>query len=248
MIPVRSCLAALFAFWVLALNAPAQQIQIGKDNRTIAITATDSARAEADTALVHIGFTQYSPTAEEAYSAASKTSSAIIDALVHAGVPQSAIESEAQTISEVEPFQVQSLSPEERQRRKFSVSQSWTVKTAARDAAGTLNLAVNAGANKSGNIDWRVANEDTLQAEAAAKALRRARQVAQQMAQGLGVTLGELIYASNEVPSPAVPLMRNLAQGTAGGILGEVGTVAPLSIHAQQVSKFATVYAVFALQ
>jgi uncharacterized protein YggE len=264
MIPVRRSLTALFAFWVLANNAPAQQIQIGKDNRTVAITATDSARAEADTALVHIGFTQYAPAAPEAYAAASKTSSAIIDALKHAGVPESAIESESQTISEVEPFQLQNLPPEERQRRRFSASQSWTVKTPASKAASTLNVAVNAGANKSGTIDWTVANEDSLQAEAAAKALRRARLVALrrarlvalhrarlvalQMAQGLGVTLGELIYASNEVPSPAIPMMRGLAQGSAGGILGQAAMVPPLSIYPQQVSRTATVYAVFALQ
>src|SRR6202044_453030 len=97
-------------------------------------------------------------------------------------------------------------------QRKFQVTQSWTVRTNADDAAKTLDLAVKAGANQSGQIDWSMKDENAAQAEAASKALQRARTVAGQMAKGLDVKLGALIYASNETQAePPRPLMRAMA-------------------------------------
>ncbi len=66
--------------------------------------------------------------------------------------------------------------------------------------ANALHLAISAGANHSGNIQWQLKKDDTLEAEAAKKALEHARQIAAQMADGLGVKLGTLVYASNQTP------------------------------------------------
>jgi len=43
-----------------------------------------------------------------------------------------------------------------------------------------------------------VADEKALEAQATGKALTRARAIASQMAQGLGIQLGELIYAATK--------------------------------------------------
>ena len=72
------------------------------------------------------------------------------------------------------------------------------------------DIAVLAGANQSGQIDWALKDEGAAGANAAARALQRARTVAAQMAQTLNARLGELLYASNESESStvqAVPMM-----------------------------------------
>ena len=161
---------------------PGQGIAVSKDNRTIAITATDSVTAMADVATVHVGFVVYGVDHDSAYAAGSKASNAIVGALKGAGVPTDAIESENQNLAEVQPYQLEKLSDAEKARRKWALSQSWTVRTNAADAARVLDMAVKAGANQSGAIEWSLKDENKPQAEAAGKALQRARVVAEEMA------------------------------------------------------------------
>lgn len=236
----------------LTLAASAQHIEIDKNNRTIAITTTDVAKATADIARVHIGYTAYAVDATSAYKKASDLSNAIIGALKKAGAPDAAIESDSQNISE-QANQPDSLSPAEREQRRFAVTQSWTIVAAARAAGDTLNIAVNAGANNSGDIEWSLKDEDVLQAKASANALQRARHIAEEMAKGLNATLGGLIYASNEAPPPpnfALP-RAGMGYGVGGGAGGGIraqNMLPPLVIIPQEITKSATVYAVFALQ
>jgi uncharacterized protein YggE len=220
----------------------AQTIQVNKDNRTIAITATDKVIVMADTATVHIGFIAYGPDSDAAYATGSRISNVIVKVLTAAGVPSDAIESENQYVSPVQEYQIDKLTPAEKAQRKFQVVQSWTVRTRADDAAKILDLAVKAGANQSGQIDWSLKDENTPQAEAAGKALQRARTVASEMARGLSVKLGALLYASNETQAqPPRPLMQAMAKSA-------MAAPAPLAINPRQIEKSATVYAVFAIE
>jgi len=239
-------LAALtFATAAFATMAPAQTIQVNKDNRTIAITATDSVIAMADTASVHIGFIAYGPDKDSAYTAGSAVSNAIIKSLTGAGVPSDAIESENQTVGPVQEYQVDKLTPAEKAQRKFQVTQSWTVRSNAGDAAKILDLAVKAGANQSGQIEWSLKDANSPQAEAAAKALQRARTVAGEMAKGLNAKLGALIYASNETQAePPRPLMKMMVANAAMA----AAPAQPLAINPRRIEKSATVYAVFAIE
>ncbi|MEO6828291.1 MAG: SIMPL domain-containing protein, partial [Acidobacteriaceae bacterium] len=147
---------AAAACFLFAFNAFPQQIQVNKDNRTVAITASDSASAMADVATVHVGFVAYAPDAKAAYAKGSEVSNAIAKALRDAGVAKDALQSESQNMAETPQYELEKLPPAEQAARKFQVRQSWTVKTKADDAAKTLNTAVNAGANQSGQIDWSV--------------------------------------------------------------------------------------------
>jgi uncharacterized protein YggE len=229
----------------VTIPANAQTIQVNKDNRTIAITATDKVIATADTATVHIGFIAYGPDSDAVYATGSRLSNAIIKSLTSAGIPSDAIESENQNVSPVQDYQVDKLTPAEKAQRKFQVTQSWTVRANASDAAKILDLAVKSGANQSGQIDWSLKDENAPQAEAAAKALQRARTVAGEMAKGMNVKLGALIYASNETQAePVRPLMKNMVVNGAMAAM----TVAPLAINPRQIEKSATVYAVFAIE
>jgi uncharacterized protein YggE len=230
----------------LAFTAQAQTVQVNSANRTIAITATDKVTVLADIASVHVGFIAYGPDSDVAYANGSRLSSAIVKALTTAGIPNDAIESENQNVSPVQEYQVDKLTPAEKAQRKFQVTQSWTVRTNAADAAKTLDLAVQAGANQSGQIEWSLKDENAAQAEAAAKALQRARTVAGEMAKGLNVKLGPLLFASNETQAePVRPLMR--AMSVTNGAMDKVAPQ-PLAINARQIEKSATVYAVFAIE
>src|SRR5215469_17055488 len=87
----------------LAIPARAQTIQVNKDNRSIAITATDKVTAIADMATVHVGFIAYGPDSDAAYANGSRISNAIVKALKDSGVPAAAIQSENQAITPVQP-------------------------------------------------------------------------------------------------------------------------------------------------
>jgi uncharacterized protein YggE len=235
---------APLALLVAAITASAQTIQVNKENRTIAITATDKVTVLADTATVHIGFIVYGPDSDWAYATGSRLSNAIIKALTDAEIPAEAIESENQNISPVQDYQNEKLTPAEKNQRKFQVTQSWTVRTAADDAAKVLDLTVKAGANQSGQIDWSFKDEHAPEFEAAAKALKGARAQAGQMATSLNAKLGVLLFASNQTQAETIrPLMRALATEQA-----VVDKVQPLAISPRQIEKSATVYAVFAIE
>jgi hypothetical protein len=214
--------------------------QINKDNRTIAVTATDSVTATADVATVHLGFIAYGVDHDGAYAAGSRLSNAIMDALKSSGVPADAVQSENQSLQPVQPYERQNLTDAEKTQRQFSVNQSWTVQASASNAARILDIAVKAGANQSGAIDWSL--RDANVAQAAGKALQRARLVAEAMAKGLNVKLGGLIYASNETHGATVQT------GTQVRMAGQAPAPPPLAITPKQVAKTATVYAVFAIE
>jgi uncharacterized protein YggE len=242
---LRVSIPAILPFVFASMFLTAQTIQVSKDNRTIAITATDSVITMADTATVHIGFIAYGPDKDAAYASGSSVSNAIIKALTTAGVPRDAIESENQNLSPVQEYQIDKLTPTEKGQRKFQVTQSWTVRVNASDAARVLDLAVKAGANQSGQIDWSLKDANGPQAEAAAKALQRARTVAGEMAKGMNVKLGVLIYASNETQAePPRPLMKAMN----GAMAMALAPPPPLAINPRQIEKTATVYAVFAIE
>ena len=232
------------ALCTATLAASAQTIQVSKENRTISVTATDKVMAMADIATVHVGFIAYGPDSDAAYANGSRTSNAIIKALTSAGIPSATIESENQSLAPVQNYQVEKLSDAEKAQRQFQVTQSWTVRTSADNAAKVLDLAVKAGANQSGQIDWSFKDENAPEAEAAAKALQRARAQAEQMAQSLNSKLGSLLYASNEVQaSPIRPLMMRAMAAPAA-----MDKVQPLAINSRQIEKSATVTAIFAIE
>ena len=236
--------SALAAALVIALSVPAvaQTIQVNKENRTVSVTATDRVSIMADVAVVHIGFLVYGRDKDTAYNTGTQTSGAIIKALGGAGISADAIESDNQALAPVQNFQVERLTPAEMANRKFQVQQSWLVRTTPAEVAHVLDIAVLAGANQSGQIDWALKDENAAGADAAARALQRARSVASQMAQGLNARLGELLYASNESESSTVRPVPMMAMHKAAD------ASEPLAINPRRIEKTATVRAIFAIE
>ena len=225
-----------------AAAAGAQTIQISKDNRTIAITTSDEATAPADTALVSIGFTTYGTDSDSTYADGSRISNAILAAVRGSGVKDAQIASRSQNL--------QPLGEEDKIRFgkgiRFRLSQSWQVTVPAADAAKLLNIAINAGANESGDVGWSLADDNALEAEAAEKALTHARAIADRMASGLHAKLGALVYASNQTP-PRGPFAGAMMMSQSVSVERKMKT-APLAIVPDKVSRSATVYAVFAIE
>lgn len=224
-----------------AQEDPSQPFRPSTQVRSIAVTATDRVIHPADVATVTIGYEIFGPDHASVYASASKVSNAIIDALHAAGVANDAIESQQQSIAPSEAYQPNQVTPAERAAHAFVATQSWTVRSTPRDVARVLDIAAKAGANKSGEIEWSLSDPNAASAEAAAKALQRARTQAAAMATGLNVHLGQLLYASNEVqaqPIRPVPMMAARAKSEN----------APLAINNRQIETSATVLAVFAIE
>ncbi|SRR5579871_3524552 len=213
---------------------PAQpQLNVGPSNRTLTVSADDQVTAEPDIAVLHIGFQTAPNDAKGAYADGARISNAIIAAVKQAGIPETDIRSETQYLD-------RDPTPKS---RKFMLTQQWTVKTPPARAAEILDIAVNNGANSTGQIDWTVKDENALQDQALDGASARARQMAAVLAKGMGVRLGNLIYASNQASGAGVfprPMMAAFAK--------TAEAPAPLAIEPQKVTRSANVYAVFAIE
>jgi hypothetical protein len=230
--------------------APAQTIQINRDNKTIAISTTDEASATADIAAITIGFEIFGPDSLTVYADGGKLSHAILEALHKAGVENKAIESSGQGVERNTDF-ADKETAEQRAKRQFVFRQSWEVNTNPQSAAEAIRLAIAAGANKSGAIEWRLSDRKALQAKAAENALVKAREVAARMADGLHVKLGALIYASNETPNAKIYFARpaqRMVLETSSASVSSIPSGPPLEIRPQTIREEATVYAVFAIE
>lgn len=227
--------AVLFA----TLSAGAQQtsqpqLSVSPTNRTLTVTASDNVTAEPEVAILHIGFETQPASAKDAYASGAQTSNAIIDALKQAGVPETAIHSESQFLQR--DYSVP-------KSHKFTLTEQWTVKTTPKRAAEILDVAVTAGANSSGQIEWTVNDEQALENQALNKAAARAKADAAELAKGMGVRLGALIYVSNQTSEPVQPMMMRYSAGLAAPPPPQ-----PLAIEPQKVTRSASVYAVFAIE
>lgn len=248
-----SMAAACLAAWLGACLAGgpmlhAQQGTSGKETRSVSVSAIGRASAEADAATVHIGYVIYGPDAAAAYTRASKVSNEVTATLAKAGVPKDGVESESQTLAEAQPFESNDLSPAERADRRYKVQQSWTVKTSAADAKRVLDIAVKAGANASGQIEWRMNDQDALHGKAVQDAMARARRNAEQLASGMGVKLGLLLQASDNSPSQQFAALDQMTKAVAGAVNGRLDQVQPLSLTPRKIEDVAVISAVFAME
>ena len=241
---LRFAVISSLCFAILPLSA--QQIQISKDNKTIAITTSGDASAMADTAVVSVGFNTFGKDQDGTYADASRISNAIMGALTGAGVPKDAIQSEEQNLSALEDNSDQDKD-RYKQGLRFQFSQSWRVTVPADQAANVLHLAITSGANNSGGINWQLKDEDALQAQAATKALEHARQIAERMAHGLGVTLGALVYASNQAPPRGI-FANGMLNTESVSLDRRRVNLKPLAISPERITQSATVYAVFSIE
>ncbi len=209
------------------------QLKVDSSNRTLTVSANETVSVEPDLAILHIGFDTAPADAKAAYAEGARASNAIISAVKQAGIAETSIRSESQYLDR----------DYSTKQHKFVLHQQWTVKIVPERAAEILDIAVTAGATTSGQIDWTVKDEKALEAEALDHAASRARANAEVLAKGVGVRLGSLIYVSNQVTAPQYPRpIAMMAMKSAEPV------TQPLAIEPHQVSREASVYAVFAIE
>lgn len=232
---------ALFALVAGCTAATAQQssqvqLKIEPANRTLTVSAEERVTVNPDLAILHIGFQTQPSDAKSAYAAGAKTSNDIVNALKQAGIPETSIRSEWQRLESAYG-----------KPHKFTLQQQWTVKTSPERAAEILDIAVNAGATDSGQIDWTMQDERALQDQALDKAAARARADAAVLAKSMGVHLGALVYVTNQTSAPQVSF-RTYANNAAPMGAFAAPPMAPLAIEPRKVSSTASVYAVYAIE
>jgi uncharacterized protein len=242
----------------LSSMVQAQYTQNCPERRTISVPGTGKATAEANLAIVRVGYKVFGPDAKTAYATAGSTSNAITQALTGAGIPKTDIESTSQAIQHTQPFDLQQIGMndyEERMGRQFTVTQSWTIRVKPDQAGDTLNTAINAGANESGWIQSIVEDPATLEAEASANAIANARTIAAEIAQKAGVHLGHLVSVNeNQFPTayngPINGMQGSIfGMGTGGAIAGGMQpNNQQLVINSRRVEYTISVYTVFAIE
>ena len=229
-----------FVILLTTIPATAQQaaqpeMKVDSTNRTLTISATDSVSVEPDLAILHVGFDTPPEDAKSAYADGARASNAIIAAIKQAGVPETSIRSDSQYLDR----------DYTNKQHRFVLHQQWTVKISPERAAEVLDVAITAGATSSGQIDWTVNDEKALEGQALDKAATRARANAEVLAKGMGVHLGSLIYVSNQMSAPSFPRPMPMMAMRAGNA---EAPPPPLAIEPHQVSREASVYAVFEIE
>jgi uncharacterized protein len=237
-------------FFAIALVVAAacsfgQDIQVNRQNKTIAVTAEESASADAEVATLAIGYHNYGLTQDSAFKDNIQMSERIIKAILSAGVPKTNVETEKLQLDRV---QIEDKwTPDMKKERQFEAVQSWHMAVSAAQAQKVADLAVKAGANQVDDVDWNVSDPVALQAKAGAAALAKARSIADQMAKGLGTKLGELVYASNR--APVVKMWRGITLNTSSATVEVNAEKQPqLTLFPERVKSDATVYAVFSIE
>jgi len=221
----------------------AQDIQVNRQNKTIAVTADESVTSDAEVAVIEIGYHNYATTQDLAFADNVRVANEITKALLGSGISKANMETEKLRLGRVESNNT--WTPEMKKERQFEAQQSWEISVSVPQAQAVVDLAVRRGANEVEDVDWNVTDPLALQAKASGAALAKARAIAEQMARGLGTKLGDLVYASNRAP------VAKMWRGMVSTSMAEVAATAKqpeLTLFPQKVKADATVYAVFSIE
>jgi uncharacterized protein YggE len=142
----------------------AQEIQVNRQNKTIAVTAEESIMADAEIAVVAIGYHNYAPTQDLAFQESIRASDQITRALLGAGIPKSNIETDKLRLGRTE--QDDKWTTEMKKDRQFEAQQSWRITLTVSQAQAIVDLAIRKGANEVEDVEWNVADPIALQAKA----------------------------------------------------------------------------------
>jgi uncharacterized protein YggE len=240
---MRKTIALALLCSLAYLPALSQQIQVNRQNKTIAITADESVNVDSEVATITVGYQNYAPTKDAAYRDNIRVSNEVTKALLNSGVPKSALETENVKLERAE--RDEKWTDAEKKERQFQATQTWTIRVTADKAQTVVDIALGAGANSLEALDWNVSDPKALQAKAGAAALAKAKEIAEQMAKSLNAKLGDLVYASNRVPIAGYSGLYDTASAVA---LAPPPPPPPhLTLYPKKVKADATVYAVFAI-
>jgi uncharacterized protein YggE len=189
----KSKLTTLFAALLFPCAILAQTGNELAPQKTIEISATEKVEVPAETATVKLGCQNQSASKDAAYAENTRTANRILQAMLDAGVPKNAIETESLSLVRDEDR----FGSKPQQPSSFTATQQWQIQAKASEAQKIVDIAVAAGANQIESVDWSVADPRKLDDRAYAAALARAKTVAEQTAAQTGVRLGGIISVAN---------------------------------------------------
>ena len=195
---------------LLLFVAPAQAQRLGTGQKTIEISATEKVVVPADTATVKIGYQNLALAKDAAYAENTRAANKILQAILDAGVPKEAIETESPRL-EQEP---ERYGQKPDQTPKYSGTQKWQVHLKAPDAQKIMDIAVAAGANQIEDVEWLISNPQQLETQAYAAAIKRARSIAEQTASQTGLKLGDIVSIVNSSNSSSRELLGYRAEAS----------------------------------
>jgi len=240
-------LFSIACFTLLPAFPQNANVQVNRENKTIAVTAEHTMTVEPEIAILRLGYRNTSSQKETAYRDNVRAAAEILKALRDAGVRDEAISTESLRLERQEQNEQRLVKPELLQ---FEAYQVWNVRVAAQEAQTIIALAVRAGANEVSNPDWTVVDQVELEARAYGAALAKARKIAEQMAVGFGAQLGDLVYATNN-SNPlfsrfySSSLQTSVSEVTGGAIRKQEPV---LKVFPKKVERRALVVAVFAVK
>ena len=209
----------------IPISVWAQVVQPGRSGPEIVTSATGEAQLTPDRATVYIGVQSRAATAAAASRDNAQRQSAVIDAIVGAGVAREQISTENFSVSPETRY--------DQQTQKTSVT-GYVVNNVVRvevrrldQVAPVLDASLAKGANQINSLELYASNSDSARHAALAQAVSRARADAEAMARAAGGSLGALLHlnSSDTGPRPVFRMQMNAA--IAGGIAAPSTPIEP---------------------
>jgi uncharacterized protein YggE len=204
---IFSAAAMIAAATLTAMPVRADDAQRPPERRVV-VVGDGSVSLAPDYARIRSGVTTRGKTAKEATEANSKTTAAVMAALVNAGVAQKDIQTARFTVQPVYVTQ-----QNEQKLSGFAVSNQLSVTIRQIDKVGdTLDRLIAAGATDAGSVEFL--HSDTAKAldEAREAAIADAKRKAELYAHAAGMSLGDVNWITEDVAAPPpYPMFRAMA-------------------------------------
>lgn len=179
----------------LGLHGQTQTTPNPEPRHMLTAEGTAVVSANADLAVIRANLKVYGPDAKTANANAADLASTIQHAFASLGLPDGAVDFTSPVLQRSSSYDLQQyqMGTEERSRRQFTVTQSFTVRVKPDQAEAVRKTAIDSGAAEDAWVQWIVEDPGVLEARAYANALANARTTAEQMAQKIGIRLGDLV-------------------------------------------------------
>lgn len=182
----------------IGLHGQAQVTPNPEPRHMLTAEGTAVVSANADLAVIRANLKVYGPDAKTTNASAAELASTMQHAFASLGLPDGAVDLTSQVLQRTSNYELQQyqMGTEERNRRQFTITQSFTVRVKPDQAEAALKIAVDSGAADDAWVQWIIQDPSALEARAYANALANAREAAEQMAQKIGIRLGDLTNVS----------------------------------------------------
>jgi uncharacterized protein YggE len=241
------CSILSFCWLAMGSSVAGQGVSVTRDNKTVAVTVTESLEVQPEVGVVTLGYHNFGRTQDAAYEENTRMAAKVLKALLDAGIKKEDIETQSLSLGRSAEPNKQGGQQQDKERQ-FEAQQTWRIRLPVGEIQKGIDGAVAAGANDIQEIEWSVKDPKALAARARSAAITRARGVAEELAQSLGGRVGTLLFVSNSEQSRYAGTVGNLNAVALSTVEVQAAPKMILNLFPQKVTREATIYAVFALE